>query len=76
MNSVVSEPFDDEVVKNFLSGHAAENLEIASYRAIIVLAQELGDRETTLLCEEILWEEEAMAAWLKEHLPKAVRQTV
>ncbi len=23
MNSVVSEPFDDEVVKNFLSDHAA-----------------------------------------------------
>jgi ferritin-like metal-binding protein YciE len=76
MNSVVSEPFDDEVVKNFLSDHAAENLEIASYRAIIALARELGDRETMLLCEEILWEEEAMAAWLKEHLPQAVRQTV
>lgn len=76
MNSVVSGPFDDEVVKNSLSDYAAENLEIASYRAIIALARELGDRETALLCEQILWEEEEMAAWLEEHLPRSVRQTV
>lgn len=76
MNSVATEPFEDELVKNFLADYAAEHLEIASYRAIIALARELGDRNTALVCEEILWEEEEMARWLEENLPTAVRETL
>lgn len=76
MNSVATGPFEDELVKNFLSDYAAEHLEIASYKALIAAAQEVGDRETALVCEQILWEEEDMARWLEENLPMAVRETL
>jgi ferritin-like metal-binding protein YciE len=76
MNSVASGPFEDEIVKNFLSDYAAEHLEIASYRALITAAREAGDGETARVCEEILREEEAMARWLEQNLPMAVREAL
>jgi ferritin-like metal-binding protein YciE len=76
MNSLATEPFDDEVVRNFLADYAAESLEIASYEAIIVLAEETGNRKIAKLCGEILEEEVAMAAWLRKNLPAAVRDTL
>lgn len=76
MNSVATGPFEDELVKNFLSDYAAEHLEIASYKALIAAAHEVGDRKTALVCEQILWEEEEMARWLEENLPMAVRETL
>jgi len=76
MNSVSTEPFDDEVVRNFLQDYAAENMEIASYRALIVAAEEAGHRKIAKVCARILKEEEAMAAWLKKQLPNVVRETI
>lgn len=75
MNSMTTEPFDDEVVRNFLQDYAAESLEIASYRALIAAAEEAGHRKIARICEDILEEEEAMAAWLNKHLPHIVRET-
>ncbi len=75
MNSVATGPFEDELVKNFLSDYAAEHLEIASYRAIITAAKEAGDHETVRVCKAILREEEEMARWLEKNLPMAVRET-
>jgi ferritin-like metal-binding protein YciE len=60
----------DEVVKGAIAGYAFENFEIASYRALIGAAEAAGDTETKRVAEEILVEEEAMAAWLEENLPK------
>jgi ferritin-like metal-binding protein YciE len=75
MNSIVTEPFEDELVKNFLADYAAEHLEIASYQALIAAAQEAGDHETVRVCKAILGEEEEMARWLEKNLPMAVRET-
>lgn len=73
--SVATGAFRDEVVKNFLSDYAAENFEIASYRALIAAARAVGDEETARVCEEILRDEERdeerMAAWLTESLPRS-----
>lgn len=74
--SLTSEFFSDELIKNFLSDYAAEHLEIASYKSLIATAEHLGETECVAVLEEILAEEEAMAAWLKEHIPMATRESI
>jgi ferritin-like metal-binding protein YciE len=64
----------DEIVKNFLVDHAAEQFEVASYRALVAAAQEVGDEETAAVCERILLEDQAMANWILEHLPRIVQE--
>jgi ferritin-like metal-binding protein YciE len=62
----------DEVVKLALALHTFEQMEIASYRILIVAAEHAGDMETKRVCEEILAEEEAMADWLHDRLAPLV----
>lgn len=76
IQSVMTEPFRDEIVKNFLMDFAAENLEIASYSAIVTAARDLGEESVATTCERILGEERAMAGWLEQNLPMAVREAV
>jgi ferritin-like metal-binding protein YciE len=76
MNSVATEPFQDEVMKNFLMDYAAESFEIACYRSLIVAAEEAGHPKIARVCQEILEEEEEMAEWIRDHLPKAVHVTL
>ena len=76
VQSVMSEPFRDGVVKNFLSDYAAEHFEIAAYRALITAAQQIGDQETARICQQILQEDEAMARWIEQNLPMVVQQTL
>ena len=63
-------------VQEFLIDIAAESLEIASYEALVSAARDLGEKDIARTCEEILVEEQAMAAWLLGHLPTAVRGAV
>jgi len=63
----------DEVVKGAMAGYVFENLEIASYTALIAAAQAVGDSETQAACEQIIVQERAMAAWLLEHLPQVTQ---
>ena len=60
----------DEVVKGAMSGYVFENVEIAMYTVLIAAAKAAGDVETQAACELILPEEQAMADWLKAHLPE------
>jgi ferritin-like metal-binding protein YciE len=55
---------------------ATENLEIASYNAIITAARDLGEDYVARTCEQILRDEQEMAGWLQENLPTAVRETL
>lgn len=57
----------DEVVKGVGISYAFENMEVTSYRALIVAAREAGHGEIATVCENILAEEQAMADWLLEH---------
>jgi ferritin-like metal-binding protein YciE len=59
----------DEVVKGSMAGYVFENMEIASYTVLIAAARHAGDTETAAVCEQIIAQERAMAAWLLEHLP-------
>ncbi|USX12406.1 DUF892 family protein [Oxalobacteraceae bacterium OTU3CAMAD1] len=59
----------DEVVKGAMAGYIFENMEIASYTALIAAAGVAGDTQTQAVCEAILKQEQAMAAWLLQNLP-------
>lgn len=63
----------DEVVKGAMSGYVFEHMEIASYTILIAAAQAAGDMETQRICEQNLKEEEAMAEWLRQHLPEVTQ---
>lgn len=62
----------DAMVKNVHSSYAAEHFEIASYQVIRAAAEKLGDAETIDVCDEIMKDEEDMAAWLLEQIPTVV----
>ena len=63
----------DEVVKTVLFSYAFEQMEIASYRILVVAAEADGDLDTRQTCEGILEEEIAMARWLEEHTEEITR---
>jgi ferritin-like metal-binding protein YciE len=64
--------YKDEVVKNCLIDHAAEQFEVASYTALIDAANAVGDIETAAMCEQIRAEDEAMAARILSLLPEVI----
>jgi ferritin-like metal-binding protein YciE len=64
----------DEIVKGAIASYVFENLEIATYTALIAAANTVGDRETARVCEQILPQEEAMAKWVLEHLPQLTEE--
>ncbi len=59
----------DELIKNALADYSAEHFEIASYTSLIAAAEQLGDRETAQICQQILQEEIDMANWLQQQIP-------
>ena len=62
----------DEVVKNCLVDHAAEQFEVASYAALIAAANEVGDEETASICRQNMEEDQAMADRIMAGLPAVV----
>jgi ferritin-like metal-binding protein YciE len=65
----------DKLIKDAIADYATENFEIASYAALTVAAQSLGDQETAQVCQDIIGEEHEMATWLAKNL-STVSQTV
>lgn len=63
----------DDLMKGLLASFASEHLEVASYRALIIAADELSDQETSRICHEILNDELAMVDWLNNQLPIVTR---
>lgn len=76
MQAVATGPFKDELMKNFISDYASEQLEIASYKALIAAARASGHEDIAETCEEILADEERMAEWLDQNLSRAAEQTM
>jgi ferritin-like metal-binding protein YciE len=64
----------DELVKNALHDYGTEHFEIACYTSLRAAAQALGDAAMASMCEQILAEEEAMAAFLLQQTPVATRE--
>lgn len=67
---------EDDLVKAALNDYSAEHMEIASYKALRVAAQQLGHPSIAATCDQIIPDEEAMASWLDEQLPTLVREAV
>lgn len=66
----------DSVVRSVLNDYTTELTEIASYRALQIAAEELGETNIAQTCDQIRQEEERMAAWLQPQLPGLVREAV
>jgi ferritin-like metal-binding protein YciE len=68
------EPMDrDELLKFATNFYVSKYREIAAYRVLLSAAEAVEDSEVAELCEEMLWIEDAMAAWLRVKLPELVR---
>lgn len=74
VQAVSTEGARDELVKNALADYTMEEFEIASYRALIAGAEELGDAQTARVCREILDDEEYMAKWWESQIPLLTRR--
>ncbi|APP80754.1 ferritin-like domain-containing protein [Xanthomonas hortorum pv. vitians] len=64
----------DEIVKGAMAGYVFENLEIATYTALLGAARTVGDVQTQRVCEQILEQEHAMADWLLDYLPQLTEE--
>jgi ferritin-like metal-binding protein YciE len=76
VQSVGTGAAEDELVKNGLQDFAAENFEIASYKALIAAAQQVGANDVAQVCEHILKDEEDMAHFLEQNLPIVLHQAM
>lgn len=76
MQGMMSSVPEDNLVKGALMDYSTEHMEIASYKALIVAAQQEGLTNVVTACESILRDEEQMAAWLDQNLPMIVRTTL
>lgn len=63
----------DEVLKNTFANVGAEHYEIASWRALEVMAEMAGDTAGPRLFQQSIQEEQEMARWLEQNLEQVVR---
>jgi ferritin-like metal-binding protein YciE len=63
----------DDVLKNVLAAIGFKAYEIASYKALSVLADAAGASADKAVLEQSLTEEQEMGDWLGEHLPALVQ---
>jgi len=64
----------DEILKNSFANFAFENFEAATYKALILIAQEGGFVDAVSVLQQSLDEELAMVAFCDEILPTVVRK--
>src|SRR4051812_22588551 len=60
----------DEILKNTFANNAFEHFEIAAYKSLLTLCGPAGADSARALLEQSLKEEEAMAAWVDDNIPK------
>lgn len=66
----------EKMLKNAKTEYFSEHEEIATYTAIEVLAEQLGDSETAKMARSIRRDEERMAGFLEKQIPILTRQMV
>ena len=66
----------DEILKNTFANNAFENFEIASYKSLLSLADLAGATSCKSPLEASLREEQAMAAWIDQHVDTITRSFV
>jgi ferritin-like metal-binding protein YciE len=73
LGALAHAPTQDEVLKNTFANYAFEHYEIASYRALLEMAQAAGDQAAMAPLQQTLQEEEKMAQWIGDHLSETVK---
>jgi ferritin-like metal-binding protein YciE len=68
LSAFINADAEDETLKNLISTAAFEQMEIASYRSLMVAAEEYGHPEIRESCRKILEQEQAMARWCEENI--------
>lgn len=76
MQSMANKPMGDTMVKNALADYAAEHFEIACYRALIEACRSIGEDDVASRLTPVLHEEEGMARFLEQSLPRAVGEAL
>jgi ferritin-like metal-binding protein YciE len=66
----------EKMLKNAKTEYSEEHEEIATYTAIEVFAEKVGDRETAKVARQIRRDEERMAAYLERLIPQLTRSVV
>jgi len=61
---------EEKQLKNAKTEYASEAEEIATYQAIIAVAQSVGDQDTVKLARSILRDEEKMLSFLEKEIPR------
>lgn len=75
--SVVANSLSGELlIKDGLNDFSTEQYEIATYKALVTAARDLGQMECERSFQEILNDEREMADWLDVNLPLLVEQTI
>ena len=64
---------EEKQLKNAKTEYSEEHEEIATYLAIEVLAESVGDTETAKLAKQIRREEERMASFLEKQIPQLTK---
>jgi ferritin-like metal-binding protein YciE len=64
----------EELLKFAIDLYASKYREIAAFRVLLTAAEAADDEAIGRLCGEMLWQEDAMAAWLRLALPEIARQ--
>jgi ferritin-like metal-binding protein YciE len=67
---------EEKLLKNAKTEYSEEHEEIAMYRAIEVLAEEVGDKETAKMARQIRRDEERMANFLERQIPVLTKAVV
>lgn len=75
MEAVFAEMGDTDAIKYFIADFTAENMEIAVYETILIVANELEDMDAIKVISEILEQEESMVGWLTDNQEKIVTDT-
>lgn len=73
MAAIAHSVMQDEVIKNTFANFAFEHFEIATYKALMEMADAAGDGQAPALLRQSLDEEMRMAQWIDQHLPETVR---
>ena len=64
----------EELLRFAIDLYASKYRETAAFRVLLTAAEASGDEAIGRLCGEMLWQEDAMAAWLRLALPEIARE--
>ena len=64
----------DEIPRNSLANYAFEHFEIAADKSLLVMAEEGGFTGATPLLKQSLGEEQDMAQWIDDVLPRITKR--